>query len=103
MRALRVVSPPGARPSFPRPPSAREEEPTMAASLLALVDKRYRRLNARYQQWWFRYGQVALRAGRPVPGLARLRAKMEPDHDIAAGIMIVAKDAERDRVHLWVG
>jgi hypothetical protein len=61
------------------------------------------RLNARYQQWWFRYGQVALRAGRPVPGLHRLRAPVTPDHDLAPGVMVVQKDAERDRVHLWVG
>jgi len=75
----------------------------MAASLLALVGKRYHRLNAGYQQWWFRYGQVALRAGRPVPGLARLRADVKPDDDIAPGVMIVQKDAETDRVHLWIG
>ena len=40
----------------------------MAASLLALVGKRYHRLSAGYQQWWFRYGQVALRAGVRCPG-----------------------------------
>ena len=73
------------------------------ASLFALLGQRYRRLSAGYQQWWFRYGQVALRAGRPVPGLGRLRAPVVPDHDITPGVMVVQKDAERGRVHLWVG
>jgi hypothetical protein len=61
------------------------------------------RLDARYQQWWFRYGQIALRAGRPVPSWGRLRTPVVPDHDIAPGVMVVQKDAERDRVHLWIG
>ena len=40
------------------------------------------RLNARYQQRWFRYGQVALRSGRPVPSWRRLLRSVVPDHDI---------------------
>jgi hypothetical protein len=75
----------------------------MAPPLLALLGRRCRRWNARYQQWWFRYGQVALRAGRPVPSLRRLRTRVVPDHDIAPGVMVVAKDAEHARVHLWIG
>ncbi|MDT7580774.1 MAG: hypothetical protein QOK35_2038, partial [Pseudonocardiales bacterium] len=75
----------------------------MAPPLLALLGRRYRRWSARYQQWWFRYGQVALRAGRPVPSWRRLRTTVVPDRDIAPGVMVVQKDAERDRVHLWIG
>src|SRR5918998_6269438 len=75
----------------------------MAPPLLAPLGERWLRWSARYQQWWFRYGQVALRAGRPVPSLRRLREQVVPDRDIAPGVMVVQKDAERDRVHLWIG
>jgi hypothetical protein len=75
----------------------------MAVPPTAWLQDHSRSLNARYQQWWFRYGQVALRAGRPVPSLRRLREQVVPDHDIAPGVMVVQKDAERDRVHLWIG
>lgn len=73
------------------------------APLLTLLGRRYRRLNAHYQQRWFRYGQIALRSGRPVPGLARLRERALPDRDVAPGVLVLQKDGERGRVHLWVG
>ena len=57
----------------------------------------------RYHRWWFRYGQRALRSGRPVPTLARLRERVVPDRDIAPGVMVVQKDGERNRLHLWIG
>lgn len=75
----------------------------MVLSLLNPVRERLHRFDAWYQQRWFRYGQLALRSGRPVPTLRRLREPTIPDHDIAPGVMVVQKDAEHDRVHLWIG
>jgi hypothetical protein len=75
----------------------------MVPPLLALLRERYHRADDWYQQRWFRYGQASLRSGTLVPNLQRLREHSVPDHDIAPGVMVVQKDAERDRVHLWVG
>src|SRR5690348_13607297 len=59
--------------------------------------------NARYQQLWFRYGQLAMRAGRPWLNPRRLLEPVVPDADVAPGLMVVQKDGERSRIHLWLG
>ena len=62
-------------------------------------------VNGPPKQWLFRYGQLALRSGRPVPTLPRLLTwrRLVPDDDLAPGVMVIQKDAELSRVHLWIG
>ena len=60
-------------------------------------------MNAGYQQWWFRYGQVALRGGaagaRAAPA-ARDRSSPTRHRPRRHG---GAEGRRADRVHLWIG